>query len=366
MSRSLRTERPTRPQPPPPRRRTLLLISGHAQGGTTPGAGWPPPPRSPLPPFDPDTTDPESGAPLPVHTTPNFIGGPPSPRVRREQFCGLRVPGLPYVDGGTALDPSMFLSWFFDRYNASDQKKIVDAMHATGATHFTLSWPDSRAWGQSLDQFVATARRLALDGFWVCHKLFSKVYDPHNPDPASVYPVVDALLAADAITCAAPCWETNFFVDPEHMDALCDPLAERYPSILWYLHFSPHYASWQKNENDSPGAFWNRRIAAGYTGLEYQCEPVKGFDAPGSWSAGMAQARINDVLVRLKAGGMWGVSRDLDVIAWETTGMCQFEDPMTYTEDLGRLRGYETLCAQGPMPLMGYGNDASHPDGSAI
>jgi hypothetical protein len=337
-----------------------LMMSGGAAGRPP----WPPPPRGPLPPFDPDTVDPESGAPLPVNTTLNFIGGPPNPRVRREQFCGLRVPGLPFVPGGTDQDTSLFLSWFFDRYGKDDQKKIVAAMHATGATHWTLSWPDSRGFGQSQSQFVETSKRLAGDGFWVCHKLFSKVYDPKNPDPTTVFPVLDALRSAKAITCATPAWETNFFVDPDWMDAFCDPLAQHAPELLWYLHFSPHYAAWQKNENDSPGAFWNRRIAAGFIGLEYQCEPVTGVDAPGSWTAGMAQARIIDVLERLCPGSpMWGTS-GVDVIAWETTGMAQFNDPIGFTEDLGRLRGYETLCAHGPMPLMGYGNDASNPDGS--
>ena len=168
---------------------------------------------------------------------------------------------------------------------------------------------------------------------------------------------------AGAVTCAAPAWEMNAFVDPEAMDGICDPLAERYPTVLWYLHFLSGYAAWQKNVNDSPGAFWNRRLAAGYTGLEYQCVPVTGVDADGSWSAGMMQARLNDCLVRLCPGGLWATP-GVDLIAWETTAQPQFNGQQD--EAHGDLRGYESMCAPGPMALSGYGNGARRPDGSAL
>jgi hypothetical protein len=318
-----------------------------------------------------------------VHTTLNFTAGPPHPRLRREQFCGLRVPGLPPIPGG-AGDPSLVCAWFIDRYRQSDQDRIIAGMRATGATHWTLSWPDSRAVGQSIGDYVATASWLVAQGFWVCHKLFSKVYDQRNPDPATVYPVMDALVSAGAVTCAAPAWEMNAFVDPEAMDGICDPLAERYPTVLWYLHFLSGYAAWQKNTNDSPGAFWNRRLAAGYTGLEYQCVPVTGIDstvdaaavaaiaisgaedtsaASSSWSAGMMQARLNDCLVRLCPGGLWATP-GIDLIAWETTAQPQFNGQQD--EVHGDLRGYESMCARGPMALSGYGNGARRPDGSAL
>lgn len=336
---------------------SVILFAGATPA---PPSTWPPPPRAPLPPFDPDTTDPQTGAPLPVHKTLNWLGGPPDPRVRREQFCGLRVPSLPEIPGA----PAGFLcSWFIDHYDEQRQADAVALMQATGATHWTLSWPDSRAVGKSIADYVGTAQWLVSQGFWVCHKLLSKVYDPHNPDPAIVYPVMDALVDANAVTCATPAWEMNAFVDPEAMDGICGPLATRYPSVRWYLHFLSGYAAWQKNTGDSPGAFWNRRIAEGYKGLEYQCVPVNGVDADGSWSAGMMQARLNDVLVRLNPGGMWGTS-GVDIIAWETTATFQFNGQQSERE--GDLRGYESMCAQGPMPLAGYGNGARHPDGSAL
>jgi hypothetical protein len=76
------------------------------------------------------------------------------------------------------------------------------------------------------------------------------------------------------------------------------------------------------------------------------------------------QARINDVLVRLKAGGLWRLSQDFDVVAWENIGATQFNNEAD--EDRGDLVGYETLCAPGPMPVMGFGGGARYPDGRPL
>ena len=336
---------------------------------TSPGgpSAWPPPPRPALPPWDSDTTDPQTGAPLPVHKTPNFVGGPPHPRVRREQFCGLMIDGLPSIPGG-ASDPRLFLSWFLDRYDESLWQKIADAMAATGATHWTLSWPDSRAFGTSPERFEYMARWLTARGFYVCVKWLSKVYDPRNPDDAyldaNVFPVLDRLVAAGAIACGTPAWEMNAFVDPEAMDRICGAFARRAPSVLWYLHFLSGYAAWQKNTGDSPGAFWNRRKAEGYVGLEYQAVPVTGRDADGEWSAGMLQARINDCLVRFVDGGMWQIVGGLDFVIWELSAQPRFNGQ--YDEPHGILRGLEGVCAQGPMRLSGYGNDAAQHSGEVL
>lgn len=331
-------------------------------GASAPPTAWPPPPRSPLPPFDPDTTDPQTGAPLPVHKTLNFKGGPPDPHVRREQFCGLRVPSLPALPNGAS--PAGFLcSWFIDRYSEQQQNDAVEAMRAAGPTHWTLSWPDSRAVGKTIADFVGTAQWLQSQGFWVDVHCFAKDIDPNNPDPATAFPVLDALVDANAITLATVAWELNLFNSPEHCDVLCDALGPRYPSLIWCLHFSTAYAHYAHNTGDSPTAFWNRRIANGIRRLKYQCVPVNGTDTPDSWSAGMMQARGNDVLVRLAPGGGWRTS-GVDVDMWETTATFQFNGQQS--ELMGDLRGYESMCSPGPMALSGYGNGARHPDGSAL
>lgn len=315
-----------------------------------------PTPRGPLPPFDQGTTDPETGAPLPVHTTlPYAIDPKRSVLYRRENAWGVTVPDLPVVTGG-ADGPAKdrLLSWFLDRYSVADQERSLDIYARRGYTHFTLSWPDSRAVGQSISDYVQTAKLVQSYGLWVDHHLFSKDFDEGNPDPASVYPVIDALRSAGAIDCATVGWELNAFNTPEYIQTLIDGVCSRAAGIPTYLHFLPHYASWQAN-TEKPADFWIRQQGK-IQGLKYQCVP--------DWSVGMMQARINDVLVRLIQGGVWGLPQTFDVIAWETIATLQFNNQAD--EDRGDLVGYETLCSPGPMALCGFGNGARDPDGKVI
>jgi hypothetical protein len=154
-------------------------------------------------------------------------------------------------------------------------------------------------------------------------------------------------------------WELNLFNSPAHLQQVIDHVAARLPlsdERALYIHFSPHYASWQPDRPGGSGAdFWPLQVGK-LTGLLYQCNP--------SWSVGMMQARVNDVLVRLKAHGLWGLPTDFDVVPWETIATEQFENRAD--EDRGDLVGYELLCTPGPIAPMGFGNGARFPDGSVI
>lgn len=311
--------------------------------------------RDPLLPFDRDAVDPESGAALPVRTALVY---PPPPttdiRYWRGNLCGLRVPGLPSIPGGAA-DPSLVFAAFLDRYREADQARILDRHLECGYTHLTLSWPDSRACGRSIAQYVATAMTVQEAGLFVDHHFFSKDFDGRDPDPASVFPVLDALIEAGAIDIGTFAWEANLFISPEHYEGFTHALAARAPGVPWYHHFAPHYCTWHRDTNDSPHAFWSRQ-PANVRGLKYQCV--------SEWSAGMKQARLNDALVRLVYGGLWAPPRTFDVVAWETTASLQFGGALD--EAHGDLQGYETLCAPGPMPVMGFGNGARLPDGLPV
>jgi hypothetical protein len=318
--------------------------------------------RGPLPPFDRATTDPDTGAPLPVHTRlTQSIPASGTRRWWRGNAWGVTVPGLPAVPGGaTGPAQNRVLTWFLDRWTPEWQDRILRAHAERGYDRFVLSWPDSRdGAGQSLDQYVETTRRVAAAGLLPVHMLLSKVFDGVNPDPSRLDPVIDALLAEDLIPLTSVGWELNLFNSPEHLQRVIDHvdqrLADRSRNLL-YVHFAPHYASWQPDRpGGNGGEFWRPNIGK-LTGLLYQCNP--------SWSVGMMQARINDVLVRLNAGGLWGLPVDFDVVVWETIATLQFENQAD--EDRGDLVGYETLCAQGPLPVMGFGNGARYPDGRVI
>lgn len=335
----------------------------HAQAPEPP----PPPPapapiaRGPLGPFDRATTDPQTGAPLPVSTQ---LREPPPPpgtlRWWRGNAFGVTVPGLPAVAGGqTGPAQERMLTWFLDRFSADWQDRILAAHVARGYDRFVLSWPDSRGAAQSIRNYVATTQRVQDAGLLPCHMLLSKVYDGTNPDPAGLDPVIDALREANLIPLASIGWELNLFNDPGHLQHVIDHVAGRLPITdqrALYVHFSPHYAAWQPDRPGGSGAdFW--KIQSGkLTGLLYQGNP--------DWSVGMLQARLNDVLVRLVQGGLWGLSQSFDVVAFETIATLQFNNQAD--EDRGDLVGFESLCAPGGHPVQGFGNGARYPDGSPL
>ena len=66
----------------------------------------------------------------------------PAPRTYAGNMCGIRVPGLPPVSGGAGRS-SLVLSWFLDRYGATDQARILAAWRSR-YPDVLLSWPDSR------------------------------------------------------------------------------------------------------------------------------------------------------------------------------------------------------------------------------
>jgi hypothetical protein len=327
---------------------------------------WAPPQpvqRGPLPPFDKGTTDPETGAPLPVATVIPYPVPGRDIRFWRGDAWSLTVPGLTPIPGGPS-NPDMLCTYLFDRYPEADRGKALDAYCRAGYTHFTHSWPDARSHGMSLAQFVEMLKFVKRWELWNDVHFFSKDCDPQNPDPASVFPVIDALLDAGVWDIGTFVWEAPLVCTPEHYQTLTNALAGRAPKIPWFHHFTPHYCSYQRADPDTPHDFWERQ-PDNARGLKYQCVASPGSaDSPDTWTAGMMQARINDGLVRLIAGGTWGLSRTFDFVAWETVAQCTFNGKMD--EAHGNLRGYESLCSPGPMPVMGYGGGARMPDGNAL
>ncbi len=126
---------------------------------------------------------------------------------------------MPAVAGGSA-NSNLVLTWFLDRYTAPQQASIFAAYQARGYTHFKLSWPDSRdaggvgGGGQSIAQFVTTCQLVQANGLYPVVFLTSKVYDPVNPDPASLDAVMAALLAGGCIPIASVGWELDLFNSP--------------------------------------------------------------------------------------------------------------------------------------------------------
>jgi hypothetical protein len=311
--------------------------------------------RAALPAFD--RTGPDG---LIVHTAlPSNQVIPPGPDRHwwRGNAWAVTIPGLPLVHQGSRVHPERVMTWFLDRWDAAWQQRILDEHGRRGYTHFALSWPDSRDGnGQSIAQFVATARKVKAAGFFVEVFLGSKDYDPHNRDAAvwapRIDPVMDALIAAHAVDGFVVAWEADLWnVAGDPFQSIVDHVAAKAvpAGVDVWLHFSSERMSLQKDGTTTVD-YW--KLQAGkVTGLLYQ--------ARTEWGAGMLQARMNDVEVRLALAG------EFRLVAWELYAALQFSHDHP-DENEGDLKGWEALCTPGPIPVSGFGNGARRPDGSPI
>ena len=196
-----------------------------------------------------------------------------------------------------------------------------------------LSWPDSRSYGQSPAQFVATNVELRADGFATCPFMSSKDFDP--PDVAVILadalPVMQQLHAARVrMFCVG--WELSIWLTPTQVQELIDAM---YPVALpdgglLYPHFQAGYASFQQPDHDF-ASFWNANIGK-LTGLLHQ--------KPEEWTDEEYQYRLVDILDRFS--GKFNCSPDsgfghpFDLIAFEVTASQQFNGSMT-TADGDRI-----------------------------
>lgn len=309
------------------------------------------PPVDPLPGPTPSPTlacslDISAGQPGGVPVAPNL-------RWVRGDFCGVTVPGLPAVAGGSA-DTSLVFSPHLDRYSAPNQTKILAAHTANHYTHFLLSWPDSRDGnGQSIAQFTATAQAVQAAGFYPVIALFSKDFDGQNPDPSSVDAVLASLIGAGAIPMCKIAWEMNLFNDPgpttqaliDHVTGILVPAGTR-----CYVHFSEGYVAWQA-PGDPGAAFWEKNQGK-LRGIMHQKDLT--------WDCGMYQARLVDLQIRFGTGAAgWPATSgfggdNFDIIAWEHTAALRFNTSVS--EAQSKIVGTQAISSASAIPIMGSGN----------
>jgi hypothetical protein len=351
---------------------TLLLVQ---QSTRRRAAARPVPiPRAPLPPFDRDTRDPDTGAPLPVRTTLNGTIPPPwTPGYMRADLWGLTLPGLPPIRGGAGgLAQTRMLTYLADRYPTVWLDRGLQAYGEHGYEQFWLSIPDSRA-SLSLGQYLDLTKRVLDAGLIPAHFLRSKDYDGRNPNPDDVAPWVDALAAIDGIPIAAHAWEASLWNSPASFREMIDRDARRWPQVQWCVHLQEGYADFGPDGPNHARDFWLPNIAVGVKTLLYQYNsstPNK--DRTGfGWTAGMMQARGNDVSVRLIKGGLGSLPETVDWVVFELCGEQLFNngrdgDGRLATEDTANLKTFECLCTPGPLPPTGFGNGARYPDGRVL
>lgn len=284
----------------------------------------------------------------------------PAPRVWRTNMCGIRIAGLPAIPGGAA-DPTLFLSWFYDRYAPTVRATIRAAAHARGWTHWLISWPDSRAAGQTPLQFRQTCEELIADGFYPCPMFYSKDIDP--PFVPTIQQNISAVLPLLVGVIPAACvgWELSIVLSPTQVQALIDWMAPQLvPSgCRLYVHFQEGYFAF---EVDRPGAqtadFWKLNVGK-LTGVLYQRKL--------EWDKPMFQARLGDCLERCAGYDNMpadsGFGHPFDTVALEITATRQFNDGMSEAE--GDSWGDTALATPpqtgpaGTVRVMGSGNGQS-------
>lgn len=294
---------------------------------------------------------------------PGGIPARPNLRWFRANMCGLRIPGLPPVSGGAA-DPTLFLTWFYDRYGPADRATIRAAYVAAGLTHFHLSWCDSRVFGTSIATYVSLAQELAAAGLYVGHFWCGKDQDTGKSNAtimADITPVITALQAAGGVLpwCSVG-WELSLWRTPTEVQDLIDQIAVLVapPACNLYVHFQEGYLSFpQPGMNNA--SFWNPNVGK-LTGCLYQKALAQ--------DNGLFQSTIDDCLDRFAGNDGFvndsGFGHPFDFVAYEVTASFQFAGSLTLAQgDAVGLAGIYAPARTGPGPttavVMGYGNGAT-------
>jgi hypothetical protein len=294
----------------------------------------------------------------------------PAPRYYSGNMCGVRVAGLPAVDGG-GPNPSLVLSWFIDRYRLRDRLRIYDTWKAKQQLDVLVSWPDSRAVGASPFDFVQTCQELKDNGFRPFVFLSSKVYDPWQDVPgilANIAPVLQPLINAGVAPRISIGWELGIdeWLTPANVRVLIDMLAPPCVAagIKVYIHLQPGYGDLRPQDTPTQQYFfkdfWNPNQGL-ITGLFHQKIPEQ---TPDEYR--FASGGLHDILDRF--AGNFGVVPDsgfghpFDCIAGEIGASQEFAGTMTEAEGdvLGRW-AINTPAVNGPLgpvSVMGSGNGA--------
>lgn len=290
----------------------------------------------------------------------------PAPRQYAGNMCGVRVPGLPPVPGGSS-DSSLVLSWFYDRYNAGDQDRIRKVW-GSKYPDVLLSWPDSRAFGLSPAEFGLECSTLVNQGYRPAVMLASKLYDPQgdkvNFDPTQLAGLVANIQEVvpyihNVVPRVGIAWESDLWMSPPTLHALIDAIAPIFVAYgcKVYVHFSPGKGSWQENGHDT-AYFWDQHPGQ-LTGLFHQRIQGTTIDQYQFNASGC----LDDMLVRFAGGAGFnidsGFGHPWDLIALEITASEQFTGMSEATGNQWGQYALATTPRQGPLgivPVMGSGN----------
>lgn len=281
-----------------------------------------------------------------------------APRDWNGQMGGVHVPTLPSIYWGPP-DPSLVLSWLYDRYEPQHRADIRAAWKARGYKNVVLSWPDARAFDPSPERFRDMVVELLNDGFYPLVMWCSKDFDPPDVNAilAGIEPALALLIGILPLACIG--WELSLWLSPTQVQELTDALAPRFVAYgcRVYVHFQQGYSSFQQ-PNKFFADYWKLQVGLLEGVLHQRILGTTAEEYRG------ASGGLQDVLERF-AGNFFcpadsGFGHPFDLIAWEVTCANQFEGSVSESQGdtwgTWALRTPRSTGPAGAIGVMGTGN----------
>ncbi len=360
-----------------------LLLLGDEVAATR---AWPPPPRGPLP-ASPPNVDRELWFDIPSGPDKLFYRG---------NFCGIRVPGVPLLEGmaGRTVAPwSENQAPFCPPFMAGDVlfyathgqwdavQEYFKVYAADGYTHWQANVCLAVEAALTRDEYFRVCRMARDAGIPFLDQWFlGGVWGERDADAAYWRPIVkpwfDALVAEGLIDCACVGWQLDKFNtglprqiegrEQAPIQSIVDMFAD------WCgpreIPLGTHWV----NEAGVWRVYWNGREFEfdRFRGWKDQRNKVFFFHHQGDVDipVDLYQAKLKDTLDpfgngRMGTSGLFG-DRPFGLVIYECSAQAQFD--LRCSEDDGDLRGALLLYTKGATHAVGYGNGARRPDGGAL
>lgn len=344
---------------------------------------WPPPPRAPLPPFPPPLGNYDSVMPVPPPTQPDLY-------FYRGNFCGIRVPGAPYVNGGPQPgNTDLMMACLLDNYPQEWQEQFL-AIYAykCGYTHLQRSIGHALYYGSSMQSFIALSTLAQQHGLFCDQWLISNEIPGFANDQDANYwapilgPYIDQLVGAGVMDSCVPSWQ----MDQVNQGAPGNPTisiiayvaGKLRGGIPVYTHWINDAMAWWKtggevwtDEYQSVNVFdrfsWWQAMAPYLTGGHYQGDVTLARTDPETYQGKIRDTLNNFVNGRMGQSRRLGFSENFRMTNFECTAQDQFNGDCDENE--GDKIGYILTCTKADgyvAGLSGYGNGCRYPDGSVV
>lgn len=382
--------------------RLLTLLGGSSKSVL--GPRWTPVARSPLGPFPPGSYD---------RTIPPIVPAARDLRYYRGQFCGIRIPGAPFVPGANPANTDLVMTCLLDNYPEAIREDFLEQYATAGLTHLQRSIGHAFAYGVDYAAFEALSRRAREVYGLFCDQWLLGVKEtdagyranemgglPPLPDDKVLWvggqdgafwtprlrPIVARMLDAGIVDSACVCWQ----MDGMQQSAPGNPtlstiaaVASLLPqSIPLFTHWINEAMAWWKTGGedwtdahgtifvDDRFSFW-RACGPYLTGAYHQ-----GNTTLARTNQVQYQGRQRDTLNPFAGDTSKGVTgqstrsgvpENFRLVEFECTAQDQFNGECSELE--GDLVGNILACTKADgfdAWVSGYGNGARRADGTAF